>query len=469
MSRFSITSLKRLFQYAILALKGSEKEFTTGSINKAIFMLSIPMVLEMVMESLFAVVDVFWVGKIGTDAVATVGLTESMITLVYSVSIGLSMAATAMVARRVGEKNTRAAGTVAFQAILLGVAFSILIGVLGVVYAKDLLRIMGAEPSVVESGWRFTAVLFGGNLSIMLLFLNNAIFRGAGDASIAMRALWISNGLNLVLDPVFIFGWWIVPAYGVTGAAIATTIGRSIGVLYQLYFLLNVRSIVSIQAENIKIKWKALMSLLNISASGMSQFLIESASWIFLTRVISVFGSEALAGYTIAVRIIIFCILPSWGLANAAATLVGQNLGAKQPERAELSVWRTGKFNMYFLLLISIFCIALAEPLMYFFTSEPLVVDFGKAALQIICLGYVFFGYGMVVSQAFNGAGDTRTPMWINIVCFWVLQIPLAYFTAVYLNWGPTGVFVSIALCHSIHALAAISIFRKGRWKTVQV
>ncbi|MEQ8712187.1 MAG: MATE family efflux transporter [Cyclobacteriaceae bacterium] len=469
MTNFSIASLRKLYKLFIISVQGTEKEFTTGSINKAIFMLSIPMILEMVMESLFAVVDVFYVSQVGTNAVATVGLTESMITLVYSVSIGLSMAVTAMVARRVGEKNTEAAGTVAFQAMIVGVVVSLLIGVVGIVYAKDMLALMGAEPELIEEGWRYTAILIGGNMSIMMLFLINAIFRGAGDASIAMRSLWIANGLNLVLDPIFIFGFWIVPAYGVEGAAIATTIGRSVGVLYQLSRLFGNQAIVRLTAKNFVVQWTIMKSMLKLSAGGMGQFLIESASWIFLIRVLSVFGSDVLAGYTIAVRVIIFGILPSWGMANAAATLVGQNLGAREPERAETSVWRTAKFNMIFLGLISLIFILGAEQIMLFFTSTQAVVGHGVLALQVICLGYVFFAYGMVVSQAFNGAGDTKTPTVINVVCFWIIQIPLSYLLAVSLGLGPLGVFVSIAGCHSLHAIIAIIIFQKGKWKEVVV
>ncbi|MEQ9301138.1 MAG: MATE family efflux transporter [Cyclobacteriaceae bacterium] len=469
MTNFSINSLRKLYKLFIISVQGTEKEFTTGSINKAIFMLSIPMILEMVMESLFAVVDVFYVSQVGTNAVATVGLTESMITLVYSVSIGLSMAVTAMVARRVGEKNTDAAGTVAFQAMIVGVAVSLVIGVIGIVYAKDMLALMGAEPALIEEGWRYTAILIGGNMSIMMLFLINAIFRGAGDASIAMRSLWIANGLNLILDPLFIFGFWIVPAYGVEGAAIATTIGRSVGVLYQLTRLFGDKAIVRLTAKNFVLQWNIMKSMLKLSAGGMGQFLIESASWIFLIRVLSVFGSDVLAGYTIAVRVIIFGILPSWGMANAAATLVGQNLGAKEPERAETSVWRTAKFNMIFLGSISLIFILGAEPIMLLFTSTMEVVGHGVLALQVICLGYMFFAYGMVVSQAFNGAGDTKTPTIINVVSFWLIQIPLSYLLAVSLGMGPLGVFISIAGCHSLHAIIAIIIFRKGRWKEVVV
>ncbi len=469
MTYLSISSIKKLYQLFLTSIQGSEKEFTTGGINKAIFMLAIPMILEMVMESLFAVVDVFYVSQVGTNAVAVVGLTESMITLVYSVSIGLSMAVTAMVARRVGEKNAEAAGTVAFQAMVVGAVVSIAIGITGFVYAKDLLVLMGGEPDLIEEGWRYTAILIGGNISIMMLFLINAIFRGAGDASIAMRSLWIANGLNIILDPLFIFGFWFVPAFGVEGAAIATTIGRSIGVLYQLSNLFGSKAIVRLTRQNFVIKWQIMKSMLKLSAGGMGQFLIESASWIFLMRVLSIFGSDVLAGYTIAVRVIIFGILPSWGMANAAATLVGQNLGARQPERAETSVWRTAKFNMVFLGFISMIFILGAEPVMRLFTDVDIVVGYGITTLQVVCLGYVFFAYGMVVSQAFNGAGDTRTPTIINIVCFWLIQIPLSYGLAVTAGLGPIGVFISIAGCHSLQAVIAIVIFRRGKWKEVVV
>lgn len=432
-------------------------------------MLSIPMIFEMIMESLFAVVDVFFVSQISTDAIATVGLTESLITIVYGIAMGLSMATTAIVARRVGERKHKAAGNAAFQAILVGFGLAVVLGFFGAYYAKDLLRFMGASENLIATGWKYTAITLGGNVAIMLLFLINAIFRGAGDASIAMRSLWISNIFNMILDPIFIFGFLFIPAFGVEGAAIASLAGRSLGVVYQIIHLFDTKSIVHLTYANFVFKLSTILNILKVSLGGISQFLIESASWIFLMRILSTFGSEVLAGYTIAIRIIIFSILPSWGLANAAATLVGQNLGANLPDRAEESVWRAAFFNLIFLGTIGFFFVLTARFLMGLFTNEPAVIDLGTLALQVICLGYVFFAYGMVVSQAFNGAGDTFTPTWINIVCFWVVQIPLAYTMAIHLALGPLGVFMSIGICHSLQAVISILMFRRGKWKTTLV
>ncbi len=422
-------------------------------------MLSIPMIFEMIMESLFAVVDVFFVSQISTDAIATVGLTESLITIVYGIAMGLSMATTAIVARRVGERKHKAAGNAAFQAILVGFGLAVVLGFFGAYYAKDLLRFMGASENLIATGWKYTAITLGGNVAIMLLFLINAIFRGAGDASIAMRSLWISNIFNMILDPIFIFGFLFIPAFGVEGAAIASLAGRSLGVVYQIIHLFDTKSIVHLTYANFVFKLSTILNILKVSLGGISQFLIESASWIFLMRILSTFGSEVLAGYTIAIRIIIFSILPSWGLANAAATLVGQNLGANLPDRAEESVWRAAFFNLIFLGTIGFFFVLTARFLMGLFTNEPAVIDLGTLALQVICLGYVFFAYGMVVSQAFNGAGDTFTPTWI----------PLAYTMAILLALGTLGVFMSIGICHSLQAVISILMFRRGKWKTTLV
>ncbi len=408
MAQYSFAKFYRDFR---TALRGSETNFTSGSIRRAIFLLSVPMVLEMVMESLFAVVDIFFVGRVGVHAVATVGLTESVLTIIYSVAIGLSMAATATVARRVGEKRPELAADAAFQAIAIAVGFSLVIALVGGFFARDILRLMGGEPALVEAGVGYTRLMFASNISIMLLFLINGIFRGAGNASLAMRSLWIANGLNIMLDPLFIFGWGPVPAFGVTGAAIATTIGRSVGVGYQLYHLFGGRALVKVGYANLVLRTNTLLRLLKVASGSMGQFLVESASWIFLVRIIAVFGSEALAGYTIAVRIIIFSILPSWGLSNAAATLVGQNLGAGHPLRAEQSVWKTAFYNLLFLLVLSVVFYVAAYPMVRLFSDDPVVIDQGAEALRIICLGYAFVSYGMVVGQSFNGAGDTRTPL----------------------------------------------------------
>lgn len=465
----AISKFLRIFKLFIAALKGTESEFTSGSINRAIFLLSIPMIAEMVMESLFAVADVFFVSRVSVNAVATVGLTESVLMIIYSVAIGLSMATTAIVARRVGEKKFKKASDAGFQSIFLAVIIGALLGGVGYIFAEDILVLMGGKPDLIAEGLGFTQIMLAGNLSIFLLFLNNAIFRGAGDAAIAMRALWLANGLNLILDPLLIFGWGPVPAYGVEGAAIATTLGRSIGVLYQVFHLMNRRGIIKIGWANVVIRFKTVVELLKISLGGMGQFLIESASWIFLVKVMSLFGAEALAGYTIAFRVIVFTILPSWGMSNAAATLVGQNLGASAPDRAEESVWKTAFYNMIFLGLVSVVFYLAAEPIIGIFTVQPGVVKIAVSALQIICFGYVFFAYGMVISQAFNGAGDTRTPLIVNFFVFWVIQIPLAYWLSVYLDWQANGVFFTIAFCHSLQAVISILLFRRGKWKTMMV
>lgn len=465
----AFSSIKKFISLLFSALKGSEKEFTSGSINRAIFLLSIPMIAEMVMESLFAVVDVFFVSRVSVNAVATVGLTESVLMIIYSVAIGLSMATTAIVARRVGAKKYVRAADGAFQSIFLAVIIGTILGIVGAYFASDILTLMGGEPDLVREGTGFTRIMFAGNLSIILLFLINGIFRGAGDASIAMRSLWIANGFNIVLDPILIFGFGPVPAYGLEGAAIATTTGRSIGILYQLYHLTNGKSIIKLGIRNVVIRLKTVVELVRISMGGMGQFLIESASWIFLVKVMSLFGSEALAGYTIAFRVIVFSILPSWGLSNAAATLVGQNLGAQQPERAESSVWKTALYNMIFLGLISIVFFMAADPILRIFSSDESVLKIGTDALKIICLGYVFFAYGMVISQAFNGAGDTKTPLIVNFFVFWVFQIPLAYWLSVTLGWQSNGVFTTIALAHSLQAVISVFLFRRGKWKLIVV
>jgi len=461
--------LSRFYRNLFLAIKGQEMDYTSGSINRAIFMLSVPMVLEMVLESVFAVVDIFFVGKISTNAVATVGLTESVITIVYSIAIGLSMATTAVVARRIGEKAPKKAAVAAFQSMIIAFVISGVIGILGLFFAQDILRTMGAEEDLIAEGYGYTAIMFAGNASIMFIFLINAIFRGAGDASLAMRSLWLANSLNIVLDPILIFGWGPIPAFGIEGAAIATTTGRGIGVIYQLYHLLKGHSVIHLTLDTLKLKWKVIINILRVSVGGIMQFLVESASWIFLARILALFGSEVLAGYTISLRIIMFTLLPSWGMANATATLVGKNLGADQPERAEASVWRSGFYSMVFLTFIGATFFLFAAEFVGIFSSEPQVVEYGILSLQVICLGYVFFAYGMVITQSFNGAGDTMTPTVINLFCFWLFQIPFAYLMAVYWNLGPLGVFISIAVAHSMLAVIGVIVFRKGKWKKVKV
>src|SRR5262244_707962 len=409
------------------ALRGSHQDFTTGNLNRAILLLAIPMVLEMVLESLFAVVDVFWVGRLGADAVATVGLTESLLSLVFAIGLGLSLSTTAMVARRIGEKDPEGAAVAGVQAIILGLATALLVGIPRFIYGPDLLRLMGASPQIVAVGGGYARIALGGGGAIMMLFLNNAIFRGAGDAAIAMRLLWVSNIINLILDPCLIFGLGPFPKLGVTGAALATFTGRSIGVLYQFYRLLGGTERLRILRRQIHVNFTVLFRLLRVSLTGILQFAIAHTSWIGLVRIVSIFGSAALAGYTIAIRIVIFVILPSWGLSNAAATLVGQNLGAKQPQRAETSVWRTGFYNMIYLGTVGVFFVLLAEPVVRLFTHDPLVVPLAASCLRILSYGNIAYAYAMVMLQAFNGAGDTMTPTVVNLFGFWFLEIPLAY------------------------------------------
>jgi len=461
--------IKSFFHHFSQAVKGVEEDFTNISIKKAIFYLSVPMILEMVMESLFAVVDIFFVGKLGVHAVATVGLTESVLTIIYSIAIGLSMAATAIVARRIGEKKPREASAAAFQAILVCSIFAVAVAVIGVVYAKPMLALMGGEKEVIESGYRYTQIIFGGNVCVMLLFLINGIFRGAGNAAVAMRTLWIANAINIVLDPIFIFGLGPIPAMGLEGAAWATTTGRGIGVVYQFYILFNGKSIIKFYWDSLKMNWKTVLTIVKVASGGMGQFLIESASWIFLMRIISESGSVALAGYTIAVRLIIFALLPAFGLSNAAATLVGQNLGALQPARAEKSVWLAAHLTAIFLGFCAIIFIAGAGFFIGIFNQEEGVVAVGTMGLTIICLGYVFFGYGMVMSQSLNGAGDTKTPTIINLGILWGFQIPFAYLLAKTFGMGATGVFIAIAVSHSLHAVVSTWVFTRGKWKLVQV
>ena len=451
------------------ALRGSHQDFTAGSLNRAILLLAIPMILEMVLESLFAVVDVFWVGRLGADAVATVGLTESLLSLVFAIGLGLSLSTTAMVARRIGEKDPAAAAVAGVQAILLGLTVSVLVGVPCSFYAPNLLRLMGASPQIVRVGSGYARIALGGGGVIMMLFLNNAIFRGAGDAAIAMRLLWVSNIINLVLDPCLIFGWGPFPKLGVTGAAVATFTGRSIGVLYQFYRLLRGTERIRILTSQLQVNFQVLLRLLRVSLTGILQFAIAHTSWIGLVRIVSVFGSAALAGYTIAIRILIFAILPSWGLSNAAATLVGQNLGAKQPDRAQISVWRTGFYNMLFLGFIGVIFLLFATPIIRLFTNDPVVVPLAAACLRILSYGNIGYAYGMVMLQAFNGAGDTVTPTIVHFFGFWMLEIPLAYFLAIPAHVGANGVYISIVVAEAAIAAAGILLFRRGRWKGQQI
>jgi putative MATE family efflux protein len=451
------------------ALRGSHQDYTRGNLNRAILLLAIPMVLEMVLESLFAVVDVLWVGRLGANAVATVGLTESLLALVFSIGIGLAMSTTAMVARRIGEKDPVDAAIAGMQAIFLGLIVSLAIGVPAFVFAPQLLRLMGASPEIVATGSNYARIALGGCGAIVMLFLNNAIFRGAGDAAIAMRLLWVSNILNLILDPCLIFGLGPFPRLGVTGAALATFSGRSIGVLYQFYRLTKgterMRMPLSLLRFNPRVMWR----LVRVSLTGILQFAIANTSWIALVRIVSVFGAAALAGYTIAIRIVIFVILPSWGLSNAAATLVGQNLGAGHPQRAEQAVWRTGLYNMLFLGIIGLVFIVSATPLVRLFTHDPAVVPLAASALRILSYGNIAYAYGMVMLQSFNGAGDTVTPTIVNFFGFWVLEIPLAWWLALHQGLRSNGVFFSIVIAQAAVAVAGILLFRRGKWKRQQI
>lgn len=448
------------------AVLGTHQDFTQGPIGRAIFLLAVPMVLEMLMESLFGIVNAFWVSRLGQDALAAVGLTESMLTIIFALAMGLSMATAATVARRIGEKNPEAAAHAAAQSILIGLVVSVVIGAVGFFFAGDLLRLMGAEPGVVAVGAGYPRIIFGTNAVIVLLFLNNAIFRGAGDASIAMRALWLGNLINLVLDPCLIFGYGPFPEMGVTGSAVATTIGRGTAVLYQFWALGSGASRVRLGARHLRPDLKTMIGLVRISLGGVFQFLIATASWVVVVRIVARFGSAAVAGYTVAVRILIVALLPSWGMSNAAATLVGQNLGAGKPERAERSVWLTGLANMAFLAGVTVLFLVFAEQLVNIFTDDPAVVPYAVDCLRYVSYGYIFYAWGMVLVQAFNGAGDTWTPTLINLFCFWVFEIPLAYALALHTGMEARGVFLAITAAESLLAVIGLVVFRGGRWKT---
>lgn len=447
------------------AVSNETHDYTSGSMRRALLLLAIPMVLEMGMESVFVLVDIFFVARLGADAVSAVGLTESVLTLLYAAAIGLSFGATALVARRIGEKDVDAARVVAAQVIGVGFALALVIGVLGFVFADDLLRLMGASDTVAAGGRGYTEIMLGGSMTILFLFLINAIFRGAGNAVIAMRALWLANGINILLDPCLILGLGPFPELGVTGAAVATNIGRGIGVCYLFYCLSSGESQIVLGLRRPGIDVNVMLRLLRVSIPGAFQLAIAMSSYIFLMRIIAAYGSESVAGFTIGIRIFAFTFLPAWGLSNATATLVGQNLGAGNPERAESSVWLAARWNASILLGVAIVFIVMPGPLARIFTTDPAVIAYASDCLRFCAYGYGFYAVGMIVTQAFNGAGDTDTPTIVNLVCFWLVQIPLAYLLAEVAGMGPRGVFVTIAIADSLTAVIGVVLFRRGRWK----
>jgi putative MATE family efflux protein len=458
-----------LWRSILESISGTEQDFTEGGLGRAILLLSIPMVLEMIMESVFAVVDIFFVSKLGANAVATVGITESMMTIVYAIGAGLAVGTTALVSRRIGEKNREGASVVAFQAILTGMIISLLIAIPGASFASRLLDLMGAEDKMVRDGFMYTAIMLGSNGIIMLLFIINAVFRSAGDAAISMRVLWLANMINIILDPLLILGIGPFPELGIKGAAIATATGRGIGVAYQFWLLFNGKGRVQLKTRHLFVQVKVLFSLIRLSLGGIGQSLIATISWIGLVRIIAEFGSGALAGYTIAIRIILFTLLPSWGLSNAAATLVGQNLGAKKPQRAQRSVWLTAKVNMIFMGIVSVVFIAVPDFFIWIFIKDPVIIELGAVCLRIIAYGFVFYGLGMVMIQALNGAGDTGTPTVINFICFWLIEIPLAYLLALRLGIAENGVYIAIISAETLMTLIAAYIFSLGKWKLRKV
>jgi len=451
------------------SLSGDHHDYTKGSLKRAILLLAIPMVLELSMESLFAICDIFWVARLGSAATAAVGLSESVMTLYYAIAVGLSMAVTATVSRRIGAGNPEGAAKAGAQGIYVGLAVGLLTGLPCWLYAPEILGLMGASPEVAAVGADYTRITLGANVVVLLLFMNNAIFRGAGDAALSMRALWLGNGINIVLDPFLIFGWWIFPEMGITGAAVATLIGRSAGVLYQFQMLARGTSRVKIRGAAWRFDLPAMIKLLRVSFGGIAQMAIATTSWVGLMRIMAKFGDDALAGYTIGIRILIFTLLPSWGLSNAAATLVGQNLGARRPDRAQRAVVLTGVFNVAFLGLATLVFLAFAPFLVGIFTDDAEVIAQGAQCLRIIGYGFCFYAWGMVMTQAFNGAGDTMTPTWMNFIAFWIVQVPLAWYLAIEAGIGPVGVFWSIAIADTLLTCIATPVFLRGKWKAREV
>jgi putative MATE family efflux protein len=463
------TSRTGKLQFLREAIAGTDQDFTEGSLSRGIALLSIPTILEMAMESTFGIVDAFWVARLGADAMAAVGLTESLVVLIFAVALGLSMASTATVARRIGEKDPEGASIAAVQAIGFGILVALALGIAGAWFAPSLLGLMYASPGVVRIGSGYARIILGGNACIMLLFLINGVFRGSGDAAAAMRTLWLANLINLALDPCFIYGLAFFPKLGVTGAAVATTTGRSIGVLYQFSILFGGRARVVVARRHLRFDWPVLRRILSVARTAMFQYFIATASWMTLARINAMFGSAAVAGYSLAIRIITFAILPSWGICTAAATLVGQNLGARRPDRSERVVWLAGGYNMAFLTAVGAALFAFARPLVGLFTNDPAMAPIAVTALRYISLGYPFYAWGMVMEQAFNGAGDSATPTWINLFCYWMLQLPLAWWLARSTGLGPRGVYLGICIAESVLAVVSVILFRRGKWKRVAI
>jgi putative MATE family efflux protein len=451
------------------SIAGTEQDFTSGKLGRAIFLLSVPMALEMMMESVFAIVDIFFVSKLGSDAVAAVGLTETMMTLIYALAVGLSTATSSMISRRIGEKNPEGASVVAFQAIITGICISVAIAIPGVIFSRGLLKLMGASDIAVSELWGYTAVMMGGNMVIMLLFIINAIFRSAGDAAISMRVLWIANIINIILDPLLIFGIGPFPELGVMGAAVATTTGRGLAVVLQLYFLFSGKKRVTLKSHHIRFNHLIMGRLIKLSLGGIGQHIIATSSWIILIRIISVFGSTVVAGYTLAIRVMVFALLPAWGMSNAASTLVGQNLGAGQPARAERSVWITGWSNTIFMGIVGLILVTWSKFFIRLFIDDPEVVRAGAICLRFISIGFIAYGLGMVLVNALNGAGDTFTPTMINIFCYWILEIPLAWYLAIHSGMNETGVYISIVVAETIMTVSALVVFKGGKWKEKRV
>ena len=465
---FSRAFFREFFRDLRESLAGSERDFTKIPLSKAILLLSIPMVLEMIMESVFALVDIFFVSRLGAEAVATVGITESLMTIIYAIGIGLSVGTTALVARRIGEKRPEQAAVSAVQAIITGIVVSLAFSAVGIFFSKDLLRLMGASEETVQMGYMYPAIMLGGNVVIMLLFIINAVFRSSGDAAISMRVLWFANILNIILDPLLIFGIGPFPELGVKGAAVATNIGRGMAVLYQLYLLGKGKHRVKVRANQIVLRVTEMVQLVKLSLGAIGQYIIATSSWIVLVWVVTSLGEEVVAGYTIAIRILLFALLPAWGLSNAAATLVGQNLGAKQPDRAERSAWVVGIANMIFLGLVSIIFIAIPDAFIGFFINpdiEPVVMQSGVTCLRVVSFGFFVYALGQVMVNAINGAGDTATPIWINFIAFWLMEIPLAFLFAKVMDLQIHGVCYAILIADTTLTLIALAVFRRGKWK----